>query len=432
MAESTDPNALPKVVIIGAGFAGLQAAKELADEPVDVTIVDRQNHHLFQPLLYQVATAALNPSDIAIPIRSILRKRKNIRVVLGEAKRIDPDRNVVELKDGELAYDHLVIATGATHSYFGNDAWARHAPGLKTIDDALEIRRRMLLAFEAAERESDPEVQKEWMTFAIVGAGPTGVELAGSISEIARHTLRRDFRRIDPTSTRVVLIEAMPRVLPPYPEKLSRSAKKQLEDLDVEVRTDSMVREIHEDRLVFDEGELRARTILWAAGVRASSLAQCLDTKLDKAGRVEVESDLTAPGHENIWVAGDLAHFEQDGEMVPGIAPAAIQQGRHAARNILRRLADEPAEPFRYRDKGIMATIGRAAAVAKIGRFEIGGWVAWMLWLGVHIFFLIGFRNRFQVLLQWAWAYLTWTRGARLITGQVAMEEEIEDPVEKV
>jgi NADH:ubiquinone reductase (H+-translocating) len=432
MTGSTDSNARPKVVIIGAGFAGLQAAKELADEPVEVTIVDRQNHHLFQPLLYQVATAALNPSDIAIPIRSILRKRKNIRVVLGEAKRIDPERNIVELKDGELEYDHLVIATGATHSYFGNDAWAQHAPGLKTIDDALEIRRRMLLAFEAAERESEPEIQKEWMTFAIVGAGPTGVELAGSISEIARHTLRRDFRRIDPSSTRVVLIEAMPRVLPPYPEKLSRSAKKQLEELDVEVRTETMVREIHEGRLVFEDGELRARTILWAAGVRASSLARCLDTALDKAGRVEVSPDLTAPGHENIWVAGDLAHFEQDGEMVPGIAPAAIQQGRHAARNILRRLEGEPAEPFRYRDKGTMATIGRAAAVAKIGRFEIGGWFAWMLWLGVHIFFLIGFRNRFQVLLQWAWAYLTWTRGARLITGQVAIEEEIEDPVEKV
>jgi NADH:ubiquinone reductase (H+-translocating) len=432
MTKSKSSNALPKVVIIGAGFAGLQAAKELADEPVEVTIVDRQNHHLFQPLLYQVATAALNPSDIAIPIRSIFRKRKNIRVVLGEAKRIDPERSIVELKDGELEYDHLIIATGATHSYFGNDAWARHAPGLKTIDDALEIRRRMLLAFEAAERESDPGIQKEWMTFAIVGAGPTGVELAGSISEIARHTLRRDFRRIDPASTRVVLIEAMPRVLPPYPERLSRSAKKQLEELEVEVRTETMVREIHEDRLVFEAGDLRARTILWAAGVRASSLAQCLDTALDKAGRVEVSPDLTAPGHQNIWVAGDLAHFEQDGEMVPGIAPTAIQQGRHAARNILRRLEGEPAEPFRYRDKGIMATIGRAAAVAKIGRFEIGGWFAWVLWLGVHIVFLIGFRNRFQVLLQWAWAYLTWTRGARLITGQVAIDEEIEDPVEKV
>lgn len=418
------------MVIIGAGFGGLYAAKDLSKHDLEITIVDRKNHHTFQPLLYQVATAALNPSDIAVPIRSIFRNRKNVRVVLGEAIAIEAGRRAVILRDGELPYDRLIVATGATHSYFGNDQWARHAPGLKTIEDALQIRRRMLLAYEAAERETDPELQKEWLTFVVVGAGPTGVELAGSLSEIARHTLRKDFRRIDPRYARVVLVEALPRVLPPYAPDLSESARRQLENLQVEVRTGSRVSDIRSDRVVLEDGEIRARTVLWAAGVRASELASTLGAPLDRAGRVEVEPDLTVPGHDDIYVIGDLAAVVQEGEPVPGIAPAAIQQGRHAARSILRSLRGEKALPFRYRDKGIMATIGRAAAVAQLGRLHLSGLVAWLMWLGVHIFFLIGFRNRFLVILQWAWAYMTWTRGARLITGEVAIEQELEDPVE--
>ena len=412
------------IVIIGAGFGGLYAAKELAKHDVDVTIVDRKNHHTFQPLLYQVATAALNPSDIAVPIRSIFRNQKNVRVVLGEADSVDPAGRRVILRDGELSYDRLIIATGATHSYFGNDHWARHAPGLKTIEDALEIRRRMLLAYEAAERETDPEIQREWMTFVVVGAGPTGVELAGSLSEIARHTLLKDFRRIDPASARVVLVEALPHVLPPYPEDLSESARRQLESLEVEVRTETRVRDIESDRVVLENGEIRARTVLWAAGVRASELAKTLDAPLDRAGRVEVEADLTVPGHDDIYVIGDLASIVQDGEPVPGIAPAAIQQGRHASGNVIRSLTGRPRLPFRYQDKGIMATIGRAAAVADLGKLHVSGWIAWLLWLGIHIFFLIGFRNRFLVMLQWAWAYITWTRGARLITGDLDIERK--------
>lgn len=420
------------VVIIGAGFGGLYATKELSGHDVEITIVDRKNHHTFQPLLYQVATAALNPSDIAVPIRSIVRKKRNVRVVLGEAVSIDAENKRVVLRDGELEYDRLIIATGATHSYFGNDHWARHAPGLKTIEDALEIRRRMLLAYEAAEREADPDLQQEWMTFVIVGAGPTGVELAGSISEIARHTLRRDFRRINPAAARVVLVEALPRVLPPYEPDLSESARKQLEKLQVEVRTDTRVTDIEADRVVLEDDEIRARTILWAAGVRASEIVKTIDAPLDRAGRVEVAPDLTVPGRDDIYVIGDLASIVQDGEPVPGIAPAAIQQGRHAARNILRSLEGKATFPFRYRDKGIMATIGRAAAVAQFGKLHLSGFVAWFIWLGVHIFFLIGFRNRFLVILQWAWAYISWTRGARLITGEVEIEEELEQPVEKV
>lgn len=422
---------MTRVVIIGAGFGGLYAAKGLGRRNVNVTIVDRKNHHTFQPLLYQVATAALNPSDIAVPIRAIFRKQKNVRVVLGEAISVDPERRIVRLRDGELEYDRLIIATGVTHSYFGSDQWARHAPGLKTIEDALDIRRRMLLAYEAAERETDSLAQRECLTFVIVGGGPTGVELAGSISEIARHTLKRDFRRIDPTDAHVILIEAEPRVLPPYEPDLSESARRQLERLGVDVRTGCRVRDIHAGRVVLDDGEIRARTILWAAGVRASELARSLGASLDKAGRVEVTSRLTIPGHEEVHVIGDLAHIEQDGEPVPGIAPAAIQQGRYAARAILRSLDGKPSEPFRYRDKGIMATIGRAAAVAQIGKLHLSGLAAWLMWLCVHIFFLIGFRNRFLVISEWAWAYLTWTRGARLITGDLDIDQRVEDPVEQ-
>jgi len=410
-----------RVVIIGSGFGGLYAAKSLGRAPVDITIVDRRNYHLFQPLLYQVATAALNPSDIAMPIRTIVRRQTNTNVILGDAVSIDTANKVVRLADGELAYHFLIVATGATHSYFGHPEWERDAPGLKTIEDALEIRRRVLLAFEAAERETDPKVQAAWLAFVIVGAGPTGVELAGALSEIARHTLLRDFRHIDPRSARVILVEGRDQVLPSYPIDLSLKARRQLESLGVEVMTGAMVSSIANQEIHIGEVTIAARTVLWAAGVQASPLARSLDAPLDKAGRVLVQPDLTIPGHPEVFVIGDLAAMEQrDGRPVPGVAPAAIQQGKHAAANIERAIAGQPLRAFRYRDKGSLATIGRAAAVADLGEnLHISGFIAWLAWLTIHIFFLIGFRNRFLVITQWAWAYLTYQRGARLITGDV-------------
>jgi NADH dehydrogenase len=406
-----------RVVIIGGGFGGLYAARALRRAPVDVTLVDRRNHHLFQPLLYQVASAALNPSDIAYPIRAALRRQRNARVLLAEAESIDVDRRIGTLDDGELEYDYLIVATGATHAYFGHDEWAEHAPGLKSIEDALEIRRRVLLAYEAAERETDTALRREWLTFVVVGAGPTGVELAGALAEIARHSLAKDFRSIDPADACVILLEGGDRVLPPYVPKLSAKAQRQLEKLGVEVRTKSLVTGIDDRGVDIGGDRIGARTVLWAAGVAASPLARSLGAPLDRAGRVEVEADLSVPGHPEVFVIGDLAAAGAPDARVPGVAPAAIQGGRHAAQCIRRAVRELPSEPFRYRDKGSLATIGRAAAVADFGRLKFGGFFAWAAWMLIHIFFLIGFRTKVFVMLSWAWAYLTFRRGARLITG---------------
>jgi len=409
-----------RIVIIGGGFGGLYAAKHLARAEASITLVDRHNYHLFQPLLYQVATAALNPSDIAAPIRAVLRKQKNASVIMGDVQAIDADRRILTMADGELAYDILIVATGATHSYFNHPEWEENAPGLKTIEDALEIRRRVLRAFEAAERETDPERQKAWLNFVIVGAGPTGVELAGALSEIARQTMLRDFRRINPSSARVILVEGKERVLPPYPPPLSAKAADQLRDLGVEVITCAVVTRINDHEVCVGDTTIPTRTILWAAGVQASPLAKSLSVPLDRAGRVLVEPDLSIPGHREVFVIGDLAAVKNDdGSLVPGVAPAAIQEGIHTAKNIVRILNDQATLPFRYRDKGSLATIGRAAGVADFGRIKLSGFIAWAAWLAIHIFFLIGFRNRVLVILQWAWAYLTYQRGARLITGKV-------------
>jgi NADH dehydrogenase len=409
------------VVIIGGGFGGLYAARALRRAPVNITLIDRHNYHLFQPLLYQVATAALNPSDIAAPIRGILSRQANTSVILGEAASIDTAQKRVHLSDGAvIAYDHLVVATGATHSYFAHPEWEHHAPGLKTIEDALEIRRRVLLAFEAAERENDSMAQAALLTFVVVGAGPTGAELAGALSEIARQTMLRDFRRINPGSARVILAEGLSRVLPSYPPELSEKARQQLERLGVEVMTNAIVTSMSENEVCIGDRPIPARTVLWAAGVQASPLARSLGVPLDRAGRVIVNDDLTIPGHDDVHVIGDLASVKmnESGAIVPGVAPAAIQEGLHAAQNIERAVAGKPLEKFRYRDKGSLATIGRAAAVADFGAIKLSGFVAWFAWLAIHIFFLIGFRNRFLVITQWAWAYLTYQRGARLITGR--------------
>jgi NADH dehydrogenase len=410
----------PHVVILGGGFGGLSAARRLARAPVRVTLLDRRNHHVFQPLLYQVATAGLAAPDIAAPIRRILWKQRNATVLLAEAVGFDLAARRVRLADDPegIGYDFLLIATGATHSYFGHDDWAAHAPGLKSLEDALEIRRRFLLAFEAAERERDPERRRAWLTFVVVGAGPTGVELAGTVAEIARHTLACDFRSIDPRTARVVLVEGAPRVLTPYPPPLSEKAARQLAALGVEVRTGVAVTQVDADGVSLGGERLAARTVLWAAGVAASPLGRGLGVPVDRAGRVRVEPDLSIPSHPEVFVVGDLAALEQDGKPVPGVAPAAMQMGRHAATNIRRALEGRPRLPFRYRDKGSLATIGRRAAVAVFGTVQLSGFVAWAAWLAIHIFFLIGFRNRFVVMLEWGWAYLTYERHARLILGR--------------
>jgi NADH dehydrogenase len=409
---------LPHVVIVGGGFAGLAATRVLAKTPVRITLVDRRNHHLFQPLLYQVATAALNPADIAYPIRSVLRRQKNARTILADVTGIDLDRRVVKLADGDLVYDQLILAAGARHSYFGHDEWEAAAPGLKTIEDALEIRRRVLSAFEAAERRGDSAERDATLTFAIVGGGPTGIELAGALLEIGRHTVARDFRTFDPRRLRVVLIEGAARVLPPYSEKLSAAAKRQLETLGVEVRTGVQVTKIDETGVWIGDEHIPAHTVLWAAGVAASPLGATLGVPLDRAGRVRVDSDLSLAGHPEVFVAGDLAQIEQDGRPVPGIAPAAIQAGRAAGENVAERVAGRPTRPFHYVDKGSLATIGRAAAVGTIGRFEVTGFLAWWIWWLIHIAYLIGFRNRLSVMIGWAWQYFAFARGARLITGR--------------
>jgi NADH dehydrogenase len=415
----------PHVVIIGGGFGGLNAAQALARAPVRVTLVDRRNHHLFQPLLYQVATAALNPSDIAYPIRSVLAHQRNARVLLADAKAIDVVNRTVTLDGGSLQYDYLVLATGATHSYFGKDEWGQIAPGLKSVEDAIEIRRRIFLAYEAAERESDPHEQQEYLTFVVVGGGPTGVELAGALGEIGLKTLAKDFRSIDPTHVRVVLFEGTDRVLRTYPEKLSLAAQQALEKRQVDVRVRSMVTAVDEHGVTVStphgEQRVRARTVLWAAGVHASPLAASLGAARDRSGRVIVEPDCCIPDHPEVFVIGDLAKVVLDGSEVPGVAQGAIQEGKYVAKLIAAEASGRRGAraPFRYRDRGNMAVLGRADAVLATKRVALRGILAWFAWAFVHIMNLISYRSRVLVMIQWAWSFLTFKRGARLITGVV-------------
>lgn len=404
-----------KVVIVGAGFGGLAAAQALARAPVDVTLIDRRNHHVFQPLLYQVATAGLSPAEIATPIRSILRDQKNARVVLGRVVGIDRANRQVSLVGGPpVAYDRLIIATGARHSYFGREEWAAFAPGIKTIDDATAVRRRVLLAFEHAETEADPARRQALLTFVVIGGGPTGVEMAGAIAELARRSVSKDFRSITPHCSRIYLIEAAPRLLGAFPEPLSEKARQAIEQLGVTVLTGRPVEAMAGDHVVVGNAHIPAHTVIWAAGVRASPAADWLDADADHAGRAFVEPDLSIAGFPEIYVIGDTAAFrEESGRFLPGVAPVAKQQGRHVARQIL----SGRSEPFRYRDYGNLATIGRHRAVAEIGRLRLSGTLAWLLWCTAHIFFLVGFRNRLVVGASWLWNYLTFERGARLITG---------------
>jgi NADH dehydrogenase len=417
----------PRVVIVGAGFGGLNAAQALATARVRLTLIDRQNYHTFQPLLYQVATAGLSPGEIAAPIRSIFRSDKNVEVLMAEVTGFDLERRVVRTPDAEIPYDFLIVAAGASHAYFGHDEWEPFAPGLKTIEDALEIRRRVLLAFELAERQVATGESSNPLNFVVVGAGPTGVELAGTLAEICRHALAHEFRSIDPAMAHILLLEGGPRVLPAYTEDLSRSAQEQLERLGVQVRTSAMVTKLEAGLVQFGDTRLPAAVILWAAGVAASDLGKKLGAPVDRAGRVQVQPDLSIPGHPEVFVIGDLAALKDaHGKMLPGVAPVAIQQGRFVAKliqreNEQRRSKQEHGtvarQAFHYWDKGSIATIGRAAAVAEFGKIHISGFIAWLSWLFVHILFLIGFRNRVLVMIQWAWSYVTYERGARLITG---------------
>jgi NADH:quinone reductase (non-electrogenic) len=410
---------LPQVVIIGGGFGGLYAARALKRAPAQIVLIDRRNHHVFQPLLYQVAMAALSPGDIASPIRWILRRQKNIEVLLAEARAIDVTSKRVMLTDGELSYDFLIVAAGATHAYFGHDDWPQRAPGLKTLDDALEMRRRVLLAFERAEREPNAERRRALLTFVLVGGGPTGVELAGALAEISRHSLARDFRHFDPGSARILLIEAGPTVLSTFPLPLREAARRDLERLGVQVMTGAAVTDVRDGAVVVGGQRIEAATILWAAGVAASPLAATLGARLDRAGRVFINPDLTIGGHQEVFVIGDLAVLAgDDGKPLPGVAQVAIQMGKHAAHNIMRALEGQPYRAFQYKNLGNMATIGRASAVAEFPSFTMKGLPAWLAWLFVHILNLIGFRNRLVVMVQWAWAYITYQRGIRLITGE--------------
>jgi NADH:quinone reductase (non-electrogenic) len=429
-------------VVVGGGFAGLYAARQLGIDPeVRLTLVDRRNFHLFQPLLYQVATGALSPGDIAQPLRSILRKQKNTTVILGEALGIDPERRVVELADGgPIPYDTLIVATGAHHTYFDHPDWAAIAPGLKTVEDAIEIRRRILIAFEAAEREADPSRRRAWMTFVLVGGGPTGVELAGALGEISRDTLKRDFRAIRPSESKVILLEALDRILPTYPVKQSASAKRQLERLGVDVRTGSRVVDLDADGVQVSGSDgstetIAARTVLWSAGVLTArfgrAVAAATGAQTDRSGRIIVERDLTIAGHPEIFVVGDAAVQPwKTGKPTPGVAQGAIQGGSYAARVIRRRILDRPYDPFRYSDHGDVAVIGRRAGVTNIGWMgpfgQQGGFIAWALWLGIHITYLIGFSNRLVILIRWAWSFLTHGRGMRLITGTVLLPPIVE------
>ena len=410
---------MPRVLIVGGGFGGLYAARAFKTAPVDVTVVDRRNHHVFQPLLYQVATAALSPGDIASPIRWILRHQANVEVLLGEVVRIDPAARTAHLADGaSLVYDYAIVSAGATHAYFGHDDWRPFAPGLKTLEDALEMRRRVLLAFERAERESDPERRVRELTFVIVGGGPTGVELAGALAEIARKSLAHDFRHFDPGSAKIILVEAGPSVLATFPEPLRAAAQRDLVRLGVDVRVGMLVTKVGPGFVDAAGTRIEAETILWAAGVAASPLGATLGAPIDRAGRVLVEPDLTIPGHPNLFVIGDLASLKgEDGTPLPGVAQVAIQMGAHAARSIMRAIGGQPLQPFRYRDYANMATIGRASAVGDFHWIQVKGFVGWVVWLFVHIFNLIGFRNRIVVMVQWAWAYFSYQRAIRLITG---------------
>ena len=411
------PDVMPRVVIVGAGFGGLQAARALGNAPVRVTVIDRQNHHLFQPLLYWVATAGLSPADISSPIRGILRKQKNAEVLMAEVTGVDVQEQRVLMGDRGASYDYLVLATGAHDNYFGHSEWEHYAPGLKSVVDATSIRRKILLAFEAAEMETDPEKIKELLTFVLVGAGPTGVEMAGAIAELAHKALAPDFRHINTTSTRIILLEAAPRILGAFPESLARKTQKKLARMGVEVRAGAAVSEIDEHGVVVGGERIRAKTVIWTAGVSASPAGKWLGAEVDRAGRVKVTSDLSVPGHPNVFVIGDTASATQDGKPLPGVAPVAMQAGRYVAAVIAQRVAGkELNKPFHYRDKGNLATVGRAYAIVDIGKIRLTGFVAWVTWLVVHIYYLIGFRNRFVALFQWAWTYFTYARGARLIT----------------
>ena len=409
----------PRIVIIGCGFGGLFAARALASASVAVTVIDRANHHLFQPLLYQVATAGLSATAIAAPIRHVLRRQTNTLVLMAQVLAIDSGRRVVVLEDGaEVAYDYLIVASGAAHSYFGHDDWAPYAPGLKTLDDALEIRRRVLVAYERAERETDDARRAPWLTFVVIGAGATGVEMAGTLAEIARLTLRDQFRRFDSRAASVILLEAGERVLPAYPVDLSEKARLQLVRLGVDVRTGARVTNVDAEGVTLGDKRIAARTVIWAAGVAASPLGGCLGVPLDRAGRVIVAPDLSIPDHPEVFVIGDLASVHSDGKAVPGVSPAAKQMGPWAARNILLRTEGRPSRPFRYRDYGSLATIGRKSAVATLGRLKLWGYPAWLTWLFAHLYFLIGYRNRIMVMIDWAWAYWSFQRYARIVVGR--------------
>ena len=426
MSEQTNQSP-PHVVIVGGGFGGLYAAKVLGRASVKVTLIDKRNFHLFQPLLYQVATGTVSPADIASPLRAVLSRHKNTQVLLGEVVDLDPERQKVILRDEELAYDTLIVATGVSHHYFGNDDWKEIAPGLKTVEDALDIRRRIFLAFEAAEKEADPEKRRAWLTFVIVGGGPTGVELAGAIAEIAYSAIKNDFRNVDTSQAQILLLEGMERVLPPYPPQLSAKAEASLKRLGVTVQTQTMVTNIADHVVTVRQGEavkqIQSRTVLWAAGVKASPMGQILaertGAELDRAGRVMVEPNLSVPGHDNLFVIGDLANFSHQGERsLPGVAPVAIQEGEYIAKLIKKRLKGNTLPPFRYIDRGNLAVIGQNAAVVDLGFVQLSGFLAWLIWIFAHIYYLIEFDNKLVVMVQWGWNYFTRGRGARLITGE--------------
>ncbi|HIK56127.1 MAG TPA: NAD(P)/FAD-dependent oxidoreductase [Synechococcales cyanobacterium M55_K2018_004] len=436
-SESLPPH---RVVIVGGGFGGLYAAKELGRAPVDVTLIDKRNFHLFQPLLYQVATGSLSPADISSPLRGILSRNKNTRVLLDEVIDIDPERQTVQLNGGDVPYDTLIVATGVSHHYFGNDQWRDVAPGLKTVEDALEMRRRIFSAFEAAEKETDPEKRKAWLTFVIVGGGPTGVELAGAIAELAFHTLKNDFRHVNTAEARILLLEGLDRVLPPYAPELSAEAQGALTKLGVTVCTSTLVTNIEDDIVTTKQGDriehIPAKTVLWAAGVKASSMGKVLAERtgasLDRVGRVIVEPDLSLPNYPNIFVVGDLSHFAHQGDKpLPGVAPVAMQEGKYVAKLVQNRLRNIPTPAFTYRDKGSLAVIGHNAAVVDLGFVKFSGILAWLTWIFVHIYYLIEFDNKLVVMVQWAWNYFTRNRGARLITGEdLLLEGAIAPPQE--